>query len=182
MATNRDKTEALFLTVRTATAYLGCSREELLAWVEPDRRLPDDVGPLSGTRLWQRATLDAVRPQVAAWRERDRVAAADRAAEIEAQQAAAKARRKGMRKGGAVTAKVVRERLQCSAVELDRWAADGRLPPDGEIVLAGLLPKTVHARAWLPATIAAAKAAIDDWRAQDRAKTLFKRRGLRPVE
>jgi hypothetical protein len=64
--------------------------------------------------------------------------------------------------------------------ELNRWAADGRLPPDGEIVLTGL-PKTVNARAWLPASIDCAMARLPDWRSQDQAKKAFKRRGLRQV-
>jgi hypothetical protein len=98
-----------------------------------------------------------------------------------AQEDAAKARRKGMRKGGAVTAKHVCEQLACTLAELNRWAADGRLPPDGEIILAGVLPKTVNARAWLPATIDAARTQVADWRTQDQTKKNFTRRGLRQI-
>jgi hypothetical protein len=54
------------------------------------------------------------------------------------------------------------------------------MPPDGEIVMIGL-PKVVNARAWLPSTIEAARAMIEDWRIQDRTKKMFKRRGLRSV-
>jgi hypothetical protein len=79
---------------------------------------------------------------------------------------------------GAKTAKAVCERLGCSRIELDRWAVDGRMPPDGEIVLIGL-PKNINARAWLPATVETAATLIDDWRAQDQARKTFKRRGLR---
>ncbi|MBO0710840.1 MAG: hypothetical protein J2P47_06115 [Acetobacteraceae bacterium] len=167
--------------MRAAAKYLGCSKEELLAWIEPDRRLP------SGTPLWLRRTLDRARPLVDAWRERDRVATEARAREraaqhelLRAERAMQAARRAGMRKRGAILAGKVCEQLECSLTELNRWAADGRLPPDGEIVLFGL-PKMVHARAWLPETIERAKAARDDWRAQDRAKKAFKRRGLRAV-
>ena len=70
--------------------------------------------------------------------------------------------------------------LECSLPELNRWAADGRLAPDGEIFLYGL-PKAVNARAWLPESLEKAKAALDDWRAQDQTKKVFKRRGLRAV-
>jgi len=162
-------TEPLFLTATPAAKYLGCSREELIAWIKPDRRLPGDVGPGSGARLWLQQTLAAAKSSVAAWRERDRAAAAARTAELAAKEVAAKARRKGMRKGGAVTTKKVCELLGCSRTELNRWAADGRLPPDGEIVIpSGILPKKVNARAWLPDTIAAAKTLLESWRAQDR--------------
>jgi hypothetical protein len=172
--------DPLFLTVRAAAEYLGCSRDELIAWVDPDRRLPGDAGPGTGARLWLRQTLDNAKNDVSVWRERDRAAAEKRRAQFVAEQDAVKARRKGMRKGGGMTAAKVREILGCSLAELNRWAADGRLPPDGEIFFA-LLPKSVNARAWLPATIEAAKASLDEWRAQDRAKKVFKRRGLRAV-
>jgi len=95
-------------------------------------------------------------------------------------QEAAKARRKGLRKGGALTVKVVCERLECTLTELNRWASDGRLPPDGETVMAGL-PKTVTARVWLPETVEGAKLHLEEWRQQDQAKKHFKRRGLRSV-
>lgn len=84
------------------------------------------------------------------------------------------ARRKGMRKGGALTAAAVCERLGCSRTELDRWAADGRLPPDGELFLR--LAKRVNARAWLPAKVEGAKAKIADWRAQDKVMAKLTRR------
>lgn len=180
MADRAHSAEPLFLTTQAAAKYLGCSREELLAWVKPDRRLPGDYGPQTGARLWRPTTLDAVKPNVEGWRARDRAASAARMAAFGAQQEAAKARRKGMRKGGAVTAKAVCARLECSLTELNHWASDGRLPADGEIVMAGL-PKTVNARAWLPGTIEAAKQSIDDWRAQDQTRKTFKRHGLRQV-
>jgi len=173
--------EPLYLTVRAAAKYLVCSKAELLAWIRPDRHLP------SGAPLWLRRTLDGARPLVEPWRERDRVATEARVAEAAAQKEMLRAhremqtaRRAGMRKRGAVLAGKVCETLGCSLTELNRWAADGRLPPDGEIVLFGL-PKAVNARAWLPETIDAARTALDDWRAQDRAKKVFKRRGLRAV-
>jgi|SRR6516225_11169145 hypothetical protein len=166
--------EPLFLTAGPAAKYLGCSREELLRWIKPDR------WPDSGARLWLQRTLDAAKPFVAAWRERDHAVIAAAIAETAAKEAAAKARRKGMRKGGAVMAKKVCELLGCSRTELNRWAADGRLPPDGEILLVGL-PKKVNARAWLPGTIGAVKMMLDSWRAQDRTKKTFKRRGLQTM-
>lgn len=180
MAKHSNSTEQLFLTVRAAAGCLGCSKDELLAWIEPDRRLPGNVGAGSGARLWRPATLDVAKPQIEAWRERDRIADAARAAEFTALQKASTARRKGMRKGGAVTAKAVCEILECSLTELDRWATDGRLSPNGEIVMFGL-PKAVNARVWLPGTIETAKLMRDEWRTQDQARKIFKRRGLRQV-
>ena len=172
--------ESLFLTVRAATEYLGCTRAELISWVEPDRRLPGDVGPGSGARLWLRQTLDVAKPHVDVWRERDRHVAAAIGTKMTEERQAATARRKGMRKGGAILARAVCERLECSLTELNRWAADGRLPPDGEILLFGL-PKKVNARAWLPDKVDAAKLLLDDWRTQDQAKKIFRRRGLRSI-
>lgn len=171
---------ALYLMVRRASEYLGCSRDELLAWVPNDRHMPGDCGPNSGARLWHRATLDATKPYISAWRERDRAisaAAAERARQADAE---ASARRAGMRKGKAVTAKRACERLGCSLTELNRWAADGRLPPDGTVMLAGTLPKTVEARAWLPGTLDQAASAVASWREQDETRKAFKRRGLKP--
>lgn len=178
--------ESLFLTARFAAEYLDCTRAELITWADrgwiaPDRRLPGDVGQASGARLWLRSTLDKGKPFIAEWRERDLAVTTVVAAELAARDTAAKARRGGMRKGRAITASRVREQLGCTLSELNRWADDGRLPPDGEVVLHGSLPKTVAARAWLPATVETAKAKLEDWRAQDQAKKIFKRRGLRSV-
>lgn len=174
--------EPLFLMVPAAAKYLGCSEDELLAWIPPDRRLPDRRGPTPNARLWRRTTLDAARPNVEEWRAKDQVAFAAREAAraaILAREEAARARRKGMRKGGALLAGAVCERLACSLTELNRWASDGRLPPDGEIALTWGLPKIVHARAWLPGTLDLAKPKIADWRTQDQVKKIFKRRGLK---
>jgi hypothetical protein len=175
--------DPLFLMTRAATEYLGCSRKELFACIKPDRRLPGDAGTGSGARLWLRQTLDAAKPQIDAWRERDRLTAEAQHERYAAEQHAQKECRASMRKNGALIAGKVREALDCTLTELNRWAADGRLPPDGEIFLFGACTfgKSIYARAWLPATIKAAKASLDDWRAQDRAKKIFKRRGLRPI-
>ena len=35
----------LLLTTGKAAEYLSCSRDELIAWVKPDRRMPGRVGP-----------------------------------------------------------------------------------------------------------------------------------------
>src|SRR5262249_34250289 len=56
----------LFLTVSEAAKYLSCSRDEIIAWVTPDRRMPGQVGPGSGARLWSQQTLDAAKPHVEA--------------------------------------------------------------------------------------------------------------------
>ena len=178
--------DPLCLTAGPAAEYLSCYSLDLIiwadrGWIAPVRRLPGDVGPGSGARLWRRSTLERAKPFVSEWRERDCAAAAAAAAEPGAKKAAAKARRVGMRKGRAMTATKVREQLNCSRMELNRGAADGRLPPEREVVLYGVPSKMVAARAWLPGTVEAAKLALEDWRAQDRATKQFNRRGLRPV-
>jgi hypothetical protein len=63
----------------------------------------------------------------------------------------------------------VRDALRCTATELDRWASDGRLPPDGERFYLGVGPLggSRWGRAWLPATVEAAKESVSTWRAQD---------------
>lgn len=168
--------ERLYLKVMEASKYIKCSKEELIAWVEPDRRLPNN-----GARLWLPKTLDAAKPNVSEWRKRDRAVEMAVVAKREADYFAAVARRSGMRKGGALVASKVCAFLNCSLTELNRWAADGRLPPDGEILLTNL-PKMVNARAWLPETLENAKASLNDWREQDKTKKSFKRRGLRSVK
>ena len=170
----------LFLTTGEAAEYLSCSRDELIAWVKPERRVPGQVGPGSGERRWSKQTLDRAKPHVDAWRARDRAAAAQRAAAMQARDEAAKARRKGMRKAKALTSGKVCATLGCSPTELNRWAGDGRFPADGEIFIAGL-PKNVNARAWLPTTVEAARIRIGEWRSQDATAKSFKRRGLRSV-
>jgi hypothetical protein len=67
-----------------------------------------------------------------------------------------------------------REALGCTATELDRWAEDGRLPPDGERFYYGVGPLggSKWGRAWLPETVHNAKANVDEWRARDIAKTV----------
>jgi len=74
----------LFLTTGKAAEYLSCSRDELMAWVKPDRRMPGQVGPGSGERRWSKQTLDRAKPHVEAWRARDRAEAAQRAAAMQA--------------------------------------------------------------------------------------------------
>jgi hypothetical protein len=62
----------------------------------------------------------------------------------------------------------VREILGCTEVELDRWAADGRLGPDGTKFyhkMGGA--KSLWGRAWRFETVDNAKAHLDDWRARD---------------
>ncbi len=163
--------EALYLMATAATEYLVCSREEFLACVQPDLFTKD------GARLWLRRTLDDARPVIKTELDRRKILLSEAAAREET----AKARRKGMKKAGALLTGKVCEALDCSKTELDRWATDGRLPPDGEIMLVGL-PKKVNARAWLPGTVEAAKVRVEAWREQDRARKVFKRRGLRPVD
>jgi len=96
---------------------------------------------------------------------------------MRARDEAARARRKGMRKAKALTSGKVCAMLGCSLTELNRWAGDGRFPPDGEIFIAGL-PKKVNARA---TTVEAARTGIGEWRIQDATAKSFRRRGLRSV-
>jgi hypothetical protein len=141
----------LMLTKKKAAEYLGCSVEELEKWVKPDRVNNYSNPVAGGMRLWSGLTLDAAKPNIQGWRERDRVASEIRGREFEAAQAAQRARRKGMRKGSALMATKVREALSCTRAELDRWASDGRLPPNGEIfVHGGGTRKSVNARALAP--------------------------------
>src|SRR5258708_8030224 len=91
------------LSTAKACRYLGCSALELAKWIPPDRVLPFDGSDRAtrGMRLWSGAALDAAKPHVEAWRERDRVADELHRRELEAQCAATKQRRKGMVNGGA---------------------------------------------------------------------------------
>jgi hypothetical protein len=79
----------------------------------------------------------------------------------------------------------VREALGCSLTELNRWAADGRLPPDGQrwfylgYEYAGR--RGVWGRAWLPETVGKAAEQVAAWREQDAIRKTVKRRGLRMV-
>ena len=170
----------LFLTAAGASQYLVCCREELIAWVKPDRRMPGDVGPETGERRWSKPTLDRAKPYIKTWRERDRAESERCAAARRASDEAAKARRKGMRKATALTTGKVCAAVGGTQTELNRWAVDGRFPPDGEIFITGL-PRNVNARAFLPDMVEAARAKIEDWRTQDATAKTFKRRGLRSV-
>jgi hypothetical protein len=77
-----------------------------------------------------------------------------------------------------------REALNCSLTELNRWADDGRLPPDGQKFYRGVGPLggSRWGRAWLSETIEAAKSCIPEWRAQDATRKAAKRLGLRVVD
>lgn len=154
----------LLLSKKKAAEYLGCSVEELLNWVPPDRVVTEDPRR-QGMRLWRGVTLDAAKSNIGSWRERDKRESDRLHHEAEAARAAAVGRRKGMRKGGALLAGKVCEALNCTKTELNRWANDGRMPPDGAIHLC--MPRSLDARAWLPATVEGAKARIDDWRKKD---------------
>jgi len=71
------------------------------------------------------------------------------------------------RKGLSPTA--VRQALGCTATELERWAHDGRLPPDGERFYYHIGPRGGNkwGRAWLSDTIDKAGTHIDEWRKRD---------------
>jgi hypothetical protein len=167
------------LSKAKASEYLGCSVGELEKWVKPDR-VDDSGNPATmGMRLWSEATLDAAKPHIEAWRARDKAATEARAGEFAAQLAAIAQKRKGMRKAGAMLAGKVCEILGCTRTELDRWAGDGRLAPDGLIHLYGMgARKSLDARAWLPDTIETTKGQIEAWRAQDKSVKLARRQKL----
>ena len=78
-----------------------------------------------------------------------------------------------------LTSTAVLERLGCTRTELNRWADDGRLPPDGErsTMLGGSYHRWL--RAWLPETVEAAAPNIVVWREQDAVKRQFNRSGLK---
>jgi hypothetical protein len=158
------------LSKAKASEYLGCS-------VKPDW-VGDSGNPAAmGMRLWSEATLDAAKPHIEEWRARDKVAAEARAREFAARLATISQKRKGMRTGGAMLAGKVCEILGCTRTELDRWADDGRLAPDGLIHLYGMgVRKSLNARAWLPHTIEAAKGRVETWRAEDRIVKIARRR------
>ncbi len=168
----------LLLGKKKAAEYLGCSADELLKWVMPDRVVTEAPGR-QGMRLWSGATLDAAKPSLESWRERDKRESDRRREEAEAVHAAAVARRKGMRKAGALLAGKVCAILNCTKTELNRWANDGRMPADGAIHLC--MPKSLDARAWLPATVEGAKVRIDDWRKRDSILKAARRRKPRVV-
>ncbi len=168
----------LLLSKKQAAEYLGCSVEELLKWVIPDRVVKGDPRR-QGMRLWSGVTLQSAKPSIELWRQRDKRESDRRRQEIEAEHAAAVARRKGMRKAGALLAAKVCEMLGCTRTELNRWASDGRLPPDGAIHL--YIGKSLDARAWLPVTVQDAKARIDSWRKKDEIVKTARRRRPRVV-
>jgi hypothetical protein len=76
------------------------------------------------------------------------------------------------------------EALNCSLTELNRWAGDGRLMPDGQKFYCGVGPLggSRWGRAWLPETIETAKLCIAEWRIQDATRKTAKRLGLRVVD
>jgi len=173
-----SKVTPLLVGKKEAAVYLECSVEELVKWVMPDRVITEDPRR-QGMRLWSGVTLDAARPSVASWRERDK-RESDRLRQLaDAAQAAAVARRKGMRKAGALLAGKVCAILNCTKTELNRWANDGRMPADGAIHLC--TPKSLDARAWLPATVEDAKTRVDEWRRNDTIVKTARRRKPRIV-
>jgi hypothetical protein len=173
--------EDLMLSKSKAAKYLGCSTAELVGLVQPDRILPMDAGPpgAKGMRIWSVAALDAAKAHVEARREQNRIAAEKALQERADARAEIAAKRKGMRKGGALLAGKVCDALACTRAELDRWAGDGRFPPSGEIVLN--FGRAIACRAWLPDAVAAAKDHVAKWREQDAIRRAARRRPLKIV-
>lgn len=75
-----------------------------------------------------------------------------------------------------LSARAARDILGCSAIELNRWASDGRLPADGQRFYYGVGPLggSKWHRAWLPETVDRAIAQIAGWRKQDNAERGFR--------
>lgn len=65
--------------------------------------------------------------------------------------------------------KAARELLDCSVSELNRWAEDGRLPPDGQRFYYGVGngAKKLWGRAWLFDSVADALSLVAEWRVRD---------------
>jgi hypothetical protein len=166
--------DPLFLSKKKAAEYLKCSVEELKRWVKPDRQLDSLAAPSDrrGMKLWSRETLNSAKPHIEAWREKDRISAARWQKENAKGAAAASARRKGMRKNGALLTSKVCSALGCTTTELNRWANDGRMPPDGAIYL----PPHGDVRCWLPATIEVAQRHLTEWRKKDSIARIARRR------
>ena len=121
----------------------------------------------------ERAALEQIERDIAERQEKRRAAATEAEARLAEWRASlpppppppANLKREGM---SPTEAKAL---LGCSATELNRWADDGRLPPDG-IRYYRLYDEGVNGRwgrAWLPETVRSAQAHIDDWRARDAA-------------
>lgn len=126
--------------------------------------------------------LSAALKLEAAFRARKRAKAEAAAREAERQRAYAAAHPPVARltvPKSALISTGVRETLGCTLSELNRWASDGRLKPDGErwSSLGGSYHRWL--RAWLPSTVAAAAPHVEAWREQDRVRRAFSRRGLR---
>jgi len=85
-----------------------------------------------------------------------------------------------LRKTGIMASKV-RAALACSATELDRWDADGRLPHlyVGMVILR--FGKATLCRFWASGAVEAAKLNLSAWREQDSTRKIFSRRGIRAV-
>ena len=63
----------------------------------------------------------------------------------------------------------VMRQLGVSRAKLDRWASDGRLPPDGWCM--NYMPdKWQKSRVWRHATVEAALEHVEDWRREDAMK------------
>jgi hypothetical protein len=70
----------LFLTTGKAAQYRSCSRDEPIAWVKPDRRMPGQLRPGTGECRWSKQTLDRANPHIETRRACDRAEARDEAA------------------------------------------------------------------------------------------------------
>lgn len=89
--------------------------------------------------------------------------------------------KKSLRGGMSPTAAMAK--LGCTKTELNRWAADGRFPPDGERHYRGVKSHggSQWGRAWLPATVETATLQVDSWRQMDATAKKFRRTGLEVV-
>jgi hypothetical protein len=168
----------LLLSKAKACEYLDSSLEELNKWIKPDRIVKYDNPRAGGMRLWSGSTLDACRPHIEQWREPDRLASGRAIQKAARDRAAAAARQTELRRLGAMLTENVSDALSCSLTELNRWAADGRLEPDGALNLQ--YHRGRLARCWLPAKIAIARDYVQAWREQDEIAKIARRRRREP--
>lgn len=114
--------------------------------------------------LVERAAWEGIERDIAEQEEKRRAAAAEAAKRQAEWQASLppNLKREGVSPSAAL------HLLGCSRTELNRWAEDGRLPPDGQRYYhLGTGIRGRWARAWRPETIEVAKLHIEEWRAQD---------------
>jgi hypothetical protein len=141
----------------------GTSWSKKFHWTLPEREELERLDREAAERKAQKAKKLADAAEAAARQARARRASLPPCPPISGRRALSNLKRKGL------SPTAVREILGCSATELDRWAEDRRLPPDGVRFYYGVGPLggSKWGRAWLLETVHNAKAFVDEWRARD---------------